>query len=467
MIETGSLPEGLLIAFYGDDFTGSSAVMEILSFAGLPTVLFLDPPTAEDLEQFASYRAIGVAGVARAQSPEWMDHELPPIFSALEALGAPITHFKTCSTLDSSPTVGSIGRAIDLAIPIISGRPGAASWQPLIVAAPGIGRYQAFGNLFAAYDGRHFRLDRHPVMRRHPATPMDEGDVALHLERQTERKIGLVDVTAVKSGAGGAELDRQLNSGHTVVSIDVLDDETLLWAGREIWLRRAGGVFAIGSQGVEYALTAYWRHAGMLREVLELPAAAAVDRVIVASGSVSPITATQIAWAAENGFEVVPVDPEMALTEDTWRVELGAAIASAKAALSQGRSPILATALGPDDPSIARLKRAVAAAGASPGEVNSRVGTGLGEALRHLLEATGLRRAVVAGGDTSGYAARALGIRALTALAPMAAGCPLCLAFADGAPGEGLEIALKGGQMGAADFFGTVRAGRAIAAKEN
>jgi uncharacterized protein YgbK (DUF1537 family) len=44
----------------------------------------------------------------------------------------------------------------------------------------------------------------------------------------------------------------------------------------------------------------------------------------------------------------------------------------------------------------------------------------------------------------------------------MAPGSPLCLAFADKAPGDGLEIALKGGQMGTAGFFGIVRAGRAI-----
>jgi uncharacterized protein YgbK (DUF1537 family) len=298
-----ALPEGLLLAFYGDDFTGSSAVMEILSFAGLPTVLLLAPPTDDDLRRFPDYRAIGVAGIARAQSPEWMDRELPPIFSALEALGAPVFHYKTCSTLDSSPTVGSIGRAINVAEPIISARPGAANWQPLIMGAPDVGRYQAFGNLFAAYDGKNYRLDRHPVMRRHPTTPMDEGDVALHIGRQTERKIGLVDVAAIKSGAGSAELNTQVASGKTVVSIDVLDDETLLWAGREIWLRRAEGILAIGSQGVEYALTAYWRHAGMLSANLEHAAVAAVDRIIVVSGSVSPVTASQIVGVQWIGVE--------------------------------------------------------------------------------------------------------------------------------------------------------------------
>ena len=70
---------------------------------------------------------------------------LPPVFHKLAALGAPIAHYKVCSTFDSAPQVGSIGRAIDLAIPILGG-----AWYPLVVAAPAIARYQAFGNLFAA-----------------------------------------------------------------------------------------------------------------------------------------------------------------------------------------------------------------------------------------------------------------------------------------------------------------------------
>ena len=63
------LPAGPLVAFYGDDFTGSSAAMEVAAFAGLETVLFLSPPSPERLAAFASYRVIGVAGIARSQGP--------------------------------------------------------------------------------------------------------------------------------------------------------------------------------------------------------------------------------------------------------------------------------------------------------------------------------------------------------------------------------------------------------------
>ena len=102
-----------------------------------------------------------------------MDAHLPAAFATLAGLGAPITHYKMCSTLDSSPEVGSVGRAIDLALAVIP-----SAWTPVLVAAPPMRRYQAFGNLFASGPGGVSRLDRHPVMARHPVTPMDEADVA-------------------------------------------------------------------------------------------------------------------------------------------------------------------------------------------------------------------------------------------------------------------------------------------------
>src|ERR1700735_8160 len=165
MTDQTQLPEGVLLAFYGDDFTGSSAVMEVMTFAGLPAVMFVETPTPAQLQRFSNYRVIGIASVARAQSPSWMDAHLPAAFRALAELKAPINHYKVCSTLDSSPAVGSIGRAIDIGVPIFSERLGAANWQPMVVAAPEIGRYQAFGHLFAAHGDSVFRLDKHPVMR--------------------------------------------------------------------------------------------------------------------------------------------------------------------------------------------------------------------------------------------------------------------------------------------------------------
>lgn len=113
------------------------------------------------------------------------------------------------------------------------------------------------------------------------------------------------------------------------------------------------------------------------------------------------------------------------------------------------------SAKGPDDPAVAALR--ALAAGDLPA-VNDRIGAALGRVLRALIERGGLTRAVVSGGDTSGHVCHALGIDALTAVAPTIAGAAICRAHATGAM-DGLHLALKGGQMGSRDYFGWVRDG--------
>jgi uncharacterized protein YgbK (DUF1537 family) len=459
MTQRRQLPDGLLLAFYGDDFTGSSAVMEVMTFAGLPAVMFVEPPTDLQLRRFSNYRAIGIASVTRAQTSSWMNAHLPGAFRTLADLKAPVSHYKVCSTLDSSPTVGSIGRAIDIGVPIFSERPEAAKWQPLVVAAPAIGRYQAFGNLFAAHQDHIFRLDRHPVMQRHPVTPMDEADVGVHLNKQTARGIGLVDFVAMKSGSGRARFAAELVDGRTLVSLDVVDDETLRWVGRLIWECRGQGVFAIGSQGVEYALVAHWRAEGLLERSVTPERASKLTQVVAVSGSLSAVTAAQTDWATANGFEMIRLEAAASVDDRLWRGEIELAVQSALLSLSFGRSPLVATAYGPHDDSLARLRERASASGVDLIELNGRIGSGLGEVLRRVMRSARIKRGAVSGGDTSGFAMRALGAYALEAIAPIAPGAPLCRVFSLDPETDGFQITLKGGQMGEVDFFGSVRAG--------
>ena len=188
-----------------------------------------------------------------------MDRNLPPVFGALAGIRAPICHYKVCSTFDSAPHVGSIGHAIDLAIPLLGGL-----WHPMVVASPAMGRHQLFGNLFATVYGIGHRLDRHPSMSRHPVTPMDEADLGLHLARQTKQRIGLVDFIAMTTGKANDALNRQRANGAEIISLDVLDQASLGEAGRLIWENRGERLFAVGSQGVEQALVAYWQSAGFI-----------------------------------------------------------------------------------------------------------------------------------------------------------------------------------------------------------
>ncbi|MCK0196115.1 four-carbon acid sugar kinase family protein [Ancylobacter sp. 6x-1] len=449
------LPPGTLVAFYGDDYTGSSAVMEVMSFAGLPTVLFLGPPTAEQLARFEGMRAVGIAGIARSKTPAWMDEHLPPIYDVLAGLKAPITHYKVCSTFDSAPGIGSIGRAIELAEPRLGG-----AWHPLLVGAPALARYQVFGNLFAAIGGVGYRIDRHPVMARHPVTPMDEADVRLHLARQTDIPVGLVDFASMKAGHGDRTLAEECRRGARVLALDVLDEETLAEAGRLIWAHRGERLFAVGSQGVEYALVAHWRQAGLIEPAPPGRRAPPCERIAVVSGSCSPITARQIDFALDHGFEGIRLDAARAIDMRAWNAEIDRGIAGARQALGEGRDPIIFTAAGPDDPAVPALGTAVEAAGVAMSEVNARLGDGLGRVLDAVVREAGLQRAVISGGDTSGHAGMALGLYALTALAPLAPGAPLCRAHAGNAH-DGLEITFKGGQMGQPDFFWTAKQGGA------
>ncbi|MGK9168440.1 four-carbon acid sugar kinase family protein [Inquilinus limosus] len=451
---TSSLPDGPLISWYGDDFTGAAAVMEVLTFGGVPSVLFLDIPTPQRLAAFAGYRGIGIAGVARSKDPAWMERHLPPAFEALAGLGAPIAQYKICSTLDSAPNVGSIGKAVDLAVPVLGG-----SWHPFVVAAPAIGRWQCFGNLFAAFGGAVHRLDRHPTMSRHPVTPMHEADVRRHLAQQTDRSFGLVDLTDLRCGRGEAALEREIAAGAEIVAFDVVDEADLAAVGGLIWRNRGKRLFAIGSQGLEYALLAYWRRAGLIAPSPPAPSAGAVARIAVVSGSCAPQTAAQIAHALERGFQPVPVDARLAVDAAAWAGEIGRAVEAALAAIGAGRDPLLFTARGPDDPAVAALNQALAASGADPAAVNERIGTGLGTALKEVLHKARLKRGIIAGGDTSGYGAAVLGIHALTALAPTVPGAALFRAHGDDPALAGLEIALKGGQMGAPDYFLRIKEG--------
>jgi 3-oxoisoapionate kinase len=438
-----------LLTFYGDDFTGSSAVMEVLAFAGVPTVMFLDAPSPALLAKLDGIRAIGIAGVARSKDPDWMTHKLPRLFTALKALGAPLLHYKTCSTFDSAPHLGSIGRAAEIGLDVTG-----ADWAALVVGAPVIGRYQVFGHLFAVLDGVSHRLDRHPVMARHPATPMAESDLCRHLDRQTDLPKAIVDFRALLADDGKAAIAAARRNGARLIALDAFDDATLAAAGRILWDNAGTGAsFALGSQGVEYALVAHWRQAGLIPARAAPPALLATSPLLVVSGSCAQTTAAQIAVAEAAGFLVVPVDACQALSERGWNGELERVEALVLAALSTGRNVLACTARGPGDQAITRFNGALAASATEAPAVHERIGAGLGRLVRAARRELGLKRAVFSGGDTSGHAMLAVGAEALEPVAALTSGAPMLRIRSSDANFDGMEVALKGGQMGDTAVF--------------
>jgi uncharacterized protein YgbK (DUF1537 family) len=448
--DPGARQEPLLLSYYGDDLTGSTDVMEALTLGGVPTVLFTAVPDEALCARFAHCRAIGLAGSSRSETPAWMDAHLRPAFAWLQQLGAAFCHYKICSTFDSSPTIGSIGRAIEIGRDVFGGLS-----VPLVVGAPQLRRYTAFGHLFAGFQDRIYRIDRHPVMSRHPVTPMHEADLLLHLSAQTELTSGLVDIAMLRSPRRVETIDALLGGGADIVLLDVDSPETQRIAGAELWRsRRPGGSFVAGSSGVEYALMAEWAALGMAPGAATFEPVPPVERIAVVSGSCSPMTERQIRHATTDGFDGIDVDP-VALASGNGDAVIARAVATGRASLEAGRSVILYTALGPAADRGAEIDRQEGA--------RHRLGRGLGEILRRLTLEQSLRRVVIAGGDTSSHALGMLGVDALTVRMPLTVspGSPLCVAHSARAGIDGLEIALKGGQVGKDAYFSSIRDGKA------
>jgi uncharacterized protein YgbK (DUF1537 family) len=364
-----------------------------------------------------------------------MDTHLPEVFERLREIGAPLTQYKICSTFDSSPETGSIGRALEIGRRIF-GNP----WVPLAVGAPHLRRYVVFGNLFAVFDGRNYRIDRHPTMSRHPVTPMDEGDLRLHLERQTTLPIAHMDVVALAGADPQAALAKQLASSPAAVLFDGLFDDSLLATGRLVWKNRpATPAFCVGSSGLTHALMLHWRETGLIPQTFNAPVAGESTCMVAVSGSCSPVTEAQLRWAMANGYAAIRVQPDDA--------DVGELLNLAAAATERHPGVILYTALGTAD-----------LQGAAPrGEALGKL---LGMLLRELIRKTGVRRAAVAGGDTASHAVRQLGIDALTFAGALAPGSPLCRAHSTDSALDGIEITLKGGQVGTVEFFDVVRKGK-------
>lgn len=421
----------LLYSFYGDDFTGSTDVLQQLASQGVRSVLFLRRPTASDLAAFPDAQAIGQAGDSRSRSPAWMDEHLPDILAHLRDLGAPITHYKVCSTFDSSPEIGSIGRAIEIGLQVFPETP----FVPIVVAAPHLQRYVAFGNLFAAApDGHVHRIDRHP-MSRHPVTPMREADLRLHLRLQTHIPVDLWDLTMFERQAA-------LPTAHQAraVLFDGVDERTQAQAGKLIWEAAQGGrLFSASSSGLTSALVQVWRDRNLL-PTEGLPPVRIEERrpLLVISGSCSVATEQQIRRALRDGFEGVPVDPAAMLHREDGVSYREALVGETARLLEHGHSPILYTALG---------------ARAAEDLHGEPLGAALGQVLLSVLERTSLRRVLLCGGDTCSHAVQQLKLTALIWMADAAPGAPLCRAHADDPAVDGLELVLKGGQVGGVDLF--------------
>ncbi|TRZ40504.1 four-carbon acid sugar kinase family protein [Niallia circulans] len=450
----------LLLAFYGDDFTGSTDAMEMLALQGYRTVLFLDPPDPEELRlNYPDVDCIGIAGISRSLPTEELEAELAPIFERLLNYNPTVIHYKICSTFDSTPELGSIGRVLDIGKRYFPQK----QITPVLAGAPPLARYTVFGQHFAAVSDVIHRLDRHPIMSVHPATPMDEADLRVHLSKQTDRSIGLMSVLELE-GNDKEVWERFSQKQDSILLFDSLNQTDTTASGKLLWklAQTTAPLFIVGSSGVEYALAKAWDLIPELnRRSPNYPndnkVSSEAAPLLVLSGSASEITRKQIEVAVREGFVSIQLPIEELLHPASGEAELHNLLNTAETILAEGRDLILYTAKGPHDPSIVETKARLKSLGISKDKSGQLLGQLLGRIMKGIATRNGTRRFVVAGGDTSGYATRELGVTALEIAAPISPGAPLNICYSSDSTVNGIELALKGGQLGQEDYFVRVK----------
>lgn len=438
------------VCWYGDDFTGATDTLAEVARAGLRGLLFLGVPTAEQLHRAGPLDAIGIAGAARGMAPAEMATELRAVGEFMASTGARVLHYKCCSTFDSAPHVGSIGAAIrelrrHMPNPLV----------PIVGGQPSIGRYCSFAQLFARAGSAPeiHRIDRHPVMSAHPVTPMHEADLRLHLQAQGLSSILSVPHTAyprLRQAADAPALDHWID--HVVETtdgpmlLDLIDDEQLAVIGRLIWRAAARApLLAVGPSSVQQALA---RAAPVDRErgTDAAPLAAAAGPVLVVAGSLSPVTARQI--AACQHYARQPLQVERLLTDADYAAGQAR---QAAATLAQGSNLLVHT----DKPARTVTAQDTAATAHATGRLVADIVRASAQGGKRL------SRIGIAGGDTSSQATLALGLWGLAFRCVLAPGVTISVTRSDNPLTDGIELMLKGGQMGGDRLFDELAAGTA------
>ena len=443
------------LAFYGDDFTGASDNAAQYARHGLRTLLFFSNPTPEVLKKAAqSYDVIGIAGTARSLPPEQIADELLPVLDNFQQLGVNFIQYKCCSTFDSSPSIGSLGEAIQL-----MRRVWPQSFVPVFSATPEFGRYTLFGHHYARAGSDVYRLDRHPVMSRHPVTPMHESDLAKILADQGFKSTRLIDLRLLDEHEKNPNALSTLIANEDSAVFDGYTQQQVVTGAASLWqLARSRIICAMAAQGLAHALGTHLREQNQIAAPQPTHTLAPVDRLLVLSGSCSALSAAQIDWAIAAGFQEIRITPEQLIGTDQHTLK--SLEDQMLDALSAGKSMVIYTAKGPDDNHLAAALDKLPANVSAPAFIANRIGLLYSRLAHTALARAGLTRLVVAGGDSSSFTMRQLGARALEIKAShFKQNAHVCTLISDDPLINGKEVLLKGGQVGADDLYGCMLEG--------
>ena len=405
-----------------DDFTGATDLAGLLVRGGARTTLRLGVPDAR-ADDGAPVEVVALK--IRSIPPKEAVDQARRAFKWLRALGTKRIYWKYCSTFDSTDS-GNIG-------PVADALMGALGVEQTVhcPAFPENGRTVYMGNLFVGDQP----LAESP-MKDHPLTPMRDSDLTRLLAPQVTGCVGLVARPVVSQGAQAiqAELARLKAAGAAHVVADAIDDADLA----AIAAACRGMDLLCGGSALAAPLPGLLAQDGLIdADAAALPPTPALaPGAIVLSGSCSAATRGQVAAYIASGAPQLKLSPL-----DLAERGAGEAVAWLQSQ-DLGAAPMLHATAAPEEVAAAQKALGIERASAL---VEDALGE-LARAARHM----GCARFVVAGGETSGAVAQALGAARLEVGAEIAPGVPWCFSESGGNP---VALALKSGNFGSEGFF--------------
>ncbi len=417
---------GVLLGAIADDFTGATDLCNTLVRRGMRTVQLIDVPAADAAAPDAD--AVVVALKSRTIPAADAVAMSRAALAWLRRTGAHQILFKYCSTFNSTDD-GNIGPVAEALLDDL-----ASDFTLFCPAFPEAGRTIFKGYLFVGDV-----LLSESGMRDHPLTPMRDPSLVRVLQRQTKGRVGLVQQAIVAQGVAAIRAAfgdlRRAGCRHAIV--DAIADHDLEAIGEAA----ADLALITGGSGIALGLPENFRRQGLLGKdggADALPAVGGAAAVL--SGSCSQATQAQVAYMAERA-PMFTIDPVLAAEGRDVAAE-----ALAWAAPLLGDKPILISATAPPD-AVAAVQQRLGRerAGALVESILAAVARGLA--------ARGVRRLVVAGGETAGAVVQALGITGLRIGRQIDPGVPWTVSLPGSLGDPPFALALKSGNFGAPDFF--------------
>jgi 3-dehydrotetronate 4-kinase len=412
---------GVLLGAIADDFTGATDLCNTLVRRGMRTVQLIGVPAESGT--VADAEAAVVALKSRTIPAEAAIAQSLAALAWLRGAGASQILFKYCSTFDSTDA-GNIGPVAEALMRALG-----SNFTLFCPAFPEAGRTIYRGYLFVGDV-----LLSESGMRDHPLTPMRDPSLIRVLQRQSRGRVGLVPQATVARGAAAIRgvFDELRKTGFAHAIVDAVEDRDLEAVGEAA----ADFPLITGGSGIALGLPENFRRRGLLAD------AAAADRLpaisgaaAVLSGSCSDVTLAQVAHMRERApiFAIDPIEAAEGRVAEQ-------ALAWAKPLL--GDRPILISATAPPEQvALAQVRLGRERAGAVVEETFAKIARGLA--------AAGVRRLVVAGGETAGAVVQALGVSGLRIGRQIDPGVPWTVSLGE----PPLALALKSGNFGAPDFF--------------